>query len=401
MAVFNYECLNKQGESVKGQISSENTSAAVDRLRSMGLSVLELKEQRSRSPGFLSNEKKVTLGELSLFSRQLSAMISAGIPVTRALFTLSKQTSNSTFRDALESIARNVEGGMNLTDAFSAYPRIFPDIYVAMIQSGELGGILEITLARLSEQLQKEKQIKDNVKSATFYPKMLIGFALLLFFGMLIFLVPIFQQYTSDGQTVPGITRMIYKMSESVRSRWYVWILAIGAIAFGIWGFIKSPAGKKIWDRFKFKVPIFGDLIHKSVIARFSRTLSTLLDGGIPVVQAMQSAGPTSGSLLVAEAVKEATHRIEEGKNISAPLEESGVFPPMVIHMIAIGEETGSLPSLLEKIAEFYEDEVSVMTKGLSSLIEPIMLLFVGILAGGMLISLYLPIFNSITSAGM
>lgn len=401
MTVFNYECLNKQGEPVKGQISSENLSGAVDRLRSMGLSVLELKEQRSRGSGFLSNEKKVTLGELSLFSRQLSAMISAGIPVTRALFTLSKQTSNSTFRDALETIAMNVEGGMNLTDAFSAYPKIFPDIYVAMIQSGELGGILEITLERLSEQLQKEKQIKDNVKSATFYPKMLIGFALLLFFGMLVFLVPIFQQYTSDGQSVPGITQMIYNMSASVRTRWYIWLLTIGAIVLGVMGFIKSPAGKRAWDKFKFRIPIFGDLIHKSVIARFSRTLSTLLEGGIPVVQAMQSAGPTSGSLLVADAVKEATRRIEEGKNISTPLEESGVFPPMVIHMIAIGEETGSLPSLLDKIAEFYEDEVSVMTKGLSSLIEPIMLLFVGILVGGMLVSLYLPIFNSITSSGM
>ncbi len=401
MSVYNYECVNNQGEIIKGQISSESFSKSLDRLKSMQLSVIELKEQQtSKASAFLTSEKKVTISELSLFSRQLAAMISAGIPVTRALFTLSKQTSNPTFKNALQNIAKNIESGMNLTDAFGAYPRIFPKLYVSMIQAGELGGILETTLERLSEQLQKEKQLSDNVKSATLYPRMLFGFAGIIFIGMLIFLVPVFKKFIPAGTDIPGITRLVFNLSDSIKENWYIWLLSIFAIIGATMLYVKSSNGKRVWDKIKFKMPVFGDLIQKTVVARFSRTLSTLLDGGIPVVQAMQSAGPTSGSMIVADAVTEATKRIEEGKSIADPLEETGVFPPMVTHMIATGEETGQLPSLLNKIAEFYEDEVSVMTKGLSSLIEPIMIMVIGVLVGGMLISLYMPIFSSVLSSG-
>lgn len=401
MAVFRYEGMNKLGEVSKGLMNAENVQTAVERLREMGLSVLDIKEQKSAgTSSFFASEKKVTLGELSLFSRQLSAMLSAGIPITRALFTLSKQNSNPTFKAALENIASNVEGGMNLKDAFGAYPKVFPALYLSMIKAGELGGVLETTLERLAAQLQKEKQLQDNIKSATFYPRMLMGFALLLFVGMLVFLVPVFQNFIPEGSSIPGITKFIFNMSASVRQSWYIWILIIGAIVSGILAYVKSAAGKRAWDSMKFKMPVFGDLIQKTVIARFTRTLATLLEGGISIIQAMESAGPTAGNILVEHAVNEATKRIEEGKSIAVPLEQSGVFPPMVIHMIAIGEETGQLPSLLDKVAEFYEEEVAVMTKGLSSLIEPIMLLFTGILVGGMLISLYLPIFTSVTSVG-
>jgi type IV pilus assembly protein PilC len=401
MAVFRYEAMNKQGETIKGLLSAENAKAGLERLREMGLSVLEIKEQKdSAFSAFIHNEKKVTLSELSVFSRQLSAMISAGIPITRSLYTLSRQATNATFKAALENIAKNVEDGMNITDAFGAYPKIFPDIYLAMIKTGELGGILETTLLRLSAQLQKEKQLRDNIKSATFYPRILMGFAVLMFVAMLVFMVPIFRANIPAGTEIPGVTQMIFSLSDSVRERWYYWLLSILAVVFGIASYLHSNSGKKLWDRIKFKMPIFGDLIQKTVIARFSRTLSTLLEGGIPVIQAMNSAGPTSGSILVAEAVKEAAHRIEEGRSISVPLEASGLFPPMVTQMVAVGEETGALPSLLDKVAEFYEDEVAVMTKGLSSLIEPIMLLFTGLVIGGMMISLYLPIFSSISSAG-
>lgn len=401
MAVFDYECVNRQGEFIQGQINADGLSAAAERLKAMELSVINIKEHKvSKAKSFLSNEKKVTIEELSLFSRQLSAMISAGIPVTRALFTLSKQVKNPTFENALDTIAKNVEGGMDLTDAFGAYPEIFPELYVAMINSGELGGVLDKTLERLSEQLQKDKQIRDSINSATFYPKMLLGFALVVFFGMLLFLVPVFQKFIPAGTDVPGLTKFIFKMSSSLKERWYIWLLVIISVVGAIIAYTRSDAGKRLWDNIKFKIPVFGELIHKTVIARFSRTLATLLDGGIPVVQAMKSAGPTSGSMLVANAVNEATKRVEEGKSIAGPLEESGVFPPMVTHMIATGEETGQLPFLLEKIAEFYEEEVAVMAKGLASLIEPLMIVVVGVLVGGMLISLYLPIFTSVVSSG-
>lgn len=401
MPVYRYETFNKQGENIRGMISADNLQDCVARLRDMGLTVLEIKEQKSsRFSAFLSSEKKVTLGELSIFSKQLSVMISSGIPITRSLFTLSRQVTNTTFKAALEDIAKNVEAGMSLTDAFSAYPRIFPDIYIAMIQSGELGGMLENTLKRLADQLQKEKQLRDNIKSATFYPRLLLGVAFLLSVVMLAFLVPIFRSFIPEKAVIPGVTQIVFSLSDSVRGYWYAWIGGLIAIMTAFITFIGGKTGKQLWDRMKFRMPIFGDLIQKSVIARFARTLSTLMEGGIPVIQALQSAGPTSGNILVTEAVEHAVVSIEEGRSIAGPLEASGVFPPMVTQMIAIGEETGALPSLLDTIAEFYEEEVTTITKGLSTLIEPIMLVTVGLVIGGMLISLYLPIFTSITSTG-
>ncbi len=401
MPVYRYETFNKQGENIRGMISADNLQDCVARLKEMGLTVLDIKEQKTtRFSAFLSSEKKVTLGELSIFSKQLSAMISSGIPITRSLFTLSRQVTNTTFKEALEDIAKNVEAGMSLTDAFAAYPRIFPDIYISMIQSGELGGMLENTLKRLADQFQKEKQLRDNIKSATFYPRLLMGVAFLLAIAMLVFLVPVFRSFIPDGAAIPGVTQIVFSLSDSIRGNWYIWIGVMIAIVAAIMAFVGSKTGKQLWDRLKFRMPIFGDLIQKTVIARFARTLSTLMEGGIPVIQAMQSAGPTAGNILVTEAIEHAVVSIEEGRNIAGPLEASGVFPPMVTQMIAIGEETGALPSLLDTIAEFYEEEVNTITKGLSTLIEPLMMIAVGLVVGGMLISLYLPIFTSITSSG-
>lgn len=400
MGIFNYECMNRQGEMVRGQLTASDTAGAVARLKTMNLMVLNLKETNNSSKGKLINfDKKVKIGDLSLFSRQLSAMLKAGIPVTRAIFTLSKQTTNTTFKVALENVARSVEGGMSLTEAFGLYPNIFSPLYISMLHSGEVGGVLDDSLTRLSEQLQKDKALKDNVRSATLYPKVILGFAFIILIGMLIFLVPIFQSFIPEGTKIPLLTRMIFGLSASVRYRWYIWILCIGIIITGIVCLKRSSICKDFWESIKFKIPAFGPLIQKAVIARFSRTFSTLMEGGIPVVQALESAGPTAGSTIVADAVLQAAKKVEEGKSIAIPLEESGVFPPMVTHMIAVGEESGSLSSLLDKVAEFYEDEVAVMTKGLTALIEPIMIILVGVVVGVMLISLYLPIFTSITTS--
>lgn len=400
MAIYSYDCLNKQGQSVSGEISADTVSAAVDKLRASGLSVLELKEFKPRSKSsFLSNEKKVKLGDITLFSRQLASMLGAGIPVTRAISTLSKQAANPTLGKALENIARNVEGGMSLTDAFSAYPKIFSSLYVSMLKAGEVGGMLENTLLRLSEQMQKEKKLKDNVKSAMSYPKMIGIFTIVVFIAMVVFMVPVFQGFIPQNATIPGMTQIIFNISASIRNRWYVWLGITGFIAISIMLFFKSKAGHNLWESIKLKIPIFGPIIVKSVVARFTRTLATLLEGGIPVVQALESAGPTSGSDVLAQVVKTAAKRIEEGKIIASTLEESGIFPPMVTHMIAVGEESGTLPSLLQKVAEFYEEEVDVTTKGLQALIQPILLIFIGVFVGGMLIALYMPIFTAVTTS--
>lgn len=401
MPSFNYECINRQGQTVKGQLSSDNVSQAAEKLRGMGLSVIDIKEVKiKRKNSFLSMEKKVTIGDLTLFSRQLAAMISAGIPVTRAINTLSKQSENSTLRSALESIARNIEGGMNLTDAFSSYPNIFSDLYVSMIKAGEVGGMLENSLLRLSEQLQKEKVLNDEIKSATSYPKVIGIFAVVIFIVMLVFLVPVFQGSIPAGVKINSITQFIFNSSESIRNNPLTWLLVVVGIFLAITLFFKSKLGHTFWENTKLTMPIFGPLILKSVIARFTRTLATLLEGGIPVVQALESAGPTAGSDVLNEAVQLATRRIEEGKSIATTLEESNVFPPMVTHMIAVGEESGSLPSLLDKVAEFYEQEVATTTRGLQALIQPIALVVIGIFIGGMLIALYSPIFSAVTATG-
>lgn len=398
MATFQYEAMNRQGGIISGHIMAADEPSALARLSETGLVVMELAEQREAKKKNFTRTKKVKVADLALFSRQMAAMLGAGIPVTQSLTTLSRQTENPTLRAALEDIASMVEGGSNLQDAFRQHPKVFPSLYVAMIGAGELGGILETSLTRLSVQLQKEKQLNDNIKAATSYPKMIGSFAVLMFVAMLVGLVPIFEGFIPKGTPIPAITQFSFTLSHSIRSYWYLWLVGVALVVWGGMAFAKGPVGRRIWEEHKMTIPLFGPIIQKSIIARFSRTLATLLQGGIPVVQALESAGPTSGSALIAEAVTEAIDKIEAGKNISQPLEESGLFPPMVINMVAVGEEAGTLPDLLDRVAEFYEDDVATMTKSLGSLIEPIMLVLIGIVVGGMLLSLYLPIFTAVTA---
>ncbi|NLM75084.1 MAG: type II secretion system F family protein [Clostridiaceae bacterium] len=401
MAYYSYECLDKNGQLINGQISAEGISQAVDKLKRMGLSVIDLKENKpKKKSSFFSNEKKPTITDLALFSRQLAAMLAAGIPVTRALLTLSQQAENKMLKEALETIHSNVEGGMNLTEAFSLYPHIFNDLYISMINAGETGGMLETSLLRLSEQLQKEKVLRDEVKSAISYPRTIAIFALVMFVAMVVFLVPVFQKFIPETSDIPAITQLIFNLSASWRNYYYIWIAAITAIVSGFILFAKSKTGRDLWEKNKFRMPVFGMLLLKTVIARFTRTLSTLLRGGITVVQALESAGPTSGSALVSETVKKTVQGIEEGRSIASTFEQSGLFPPMVTQMVAVGEESGTLPELLEKIAEFYEQEVQTTTKGLQALIQPIAIIVIGLLVGGMLVALYLPIFTTVSSSG-
>ncbi|MEG1779402.1 MAG: type II secretion system F family protein, partial [Oscillospiraceae bacterium] len=392
MAVFKYEALSRSGSVVSGDITANDESGAVQRLGESGFTVLSLAMQKEKKKKADGSKKKVKVSDLSLFSRQLSAMIGAGIPITQSIATLSKQTENITLREALVEIASSVEGGSSLTQAFSRHSEVFSPLYISMLSAGEVGGILETVLIRLSDQLQKQKQLNDNVKSATSYPKMIGGFAVLMFLAMMTILVPIFEGFIPSNAEIPAITKFTFALSNNLRSFWYIWLVVFALLVFFIVTYAKSKSGHKLWENTKMKIPLFGPIMLKSVIARFSRTLSTLLQGGIPVVQALQSAGPTSGSDLIAKAVEKAVIEIEEGNNVSGPLEKSGLFPPMVINMIAIGEESGTLPELLDKIAEFYEEDVSTMTKNLGSMIEPIMLILIGVIVGGMLLSLYLPI---------
>ena len=399
MASFTYDGMNRQGQNVHGEVVADNSSAAMDKLREAGIIVTDIKEkvinEKKKSGG-----KKVSIQDVAVFARQMAAMISAGVPVTRALATLAKQTTNPTLSAAIVDISENVESGMPLSDAFAMYPKIFDDLFVAMIATGEVGGILEQSLISLANQLQKNKALKDNIKSAVSYPKNIGIFAIILLIAMLAFMVPIFQKMIPSGTELNGLTQFIFNASTSLRTQWYLWILVAAVIIVALRFIIKSKFAHTFWEKNKLHMPLIGDFITKMVIARFCRTLATLLAGGVTAVEALQSAGPTSGSDLIRDAVNDAISDIEEGKSISDSLDKSGLFPPMVTGLIAIGEEAGTLPELLDKVAEFYEEDVEATSRNLGSIIEPIALIGIGGLVGAMLISLYLPIFTASTSIG-
>jgi len=398
MVLFAYEVINTAGEIVTGKMDAPEENAVTDKLRKMGYTVIDMREIRpSLLKGLFKSKFKVGAGDLGLFSRQLAAMLDAGVPLTRSLYTLSRQMTNKGLGRIVGEIARSVEGGMTFTESLSVYPHVFPSLFAGMVRAGEVGGGLQESLIRLSEQLQRDKHLQDSLRSATFYPAAIGIFALLVLFGMLFFLVPVFMDFFPPDMQLPLPTQIIVLLSESLRHRWYIWFLALTLLLFGLRFYGRSSMGKRHWDLMKFRIPLFGPLLHRAVIAQFARTLSTLLGGGIPVIQALEAAGAATGNIRVKEAAKHAADKVQEGKSISIPLSESPVFPPMVIQMISIGEETGSLPDLLNRIASFFEDEVAVLTKGLVAMIEPIMLIVVGLAAGAILISLYLPMFIIIT----
>lgn len=399
MASFTYDGLNKQGQSVHGEVIADNTTQAMNRLRENGIIVTEMKEvaAKKKSSG---GGKKITTEDIAVVCKQLAVMLSAGVPVTRALTTLSKQCANPRLGNIMEEIAKSVEGGMPLSDAFAQYPKVFSPLFIAMIASGEAGGIMEQALVSLADMLQKEKNLQKNIKSAYSYPRSVMIMAVVLLIAMLWFMVPLFKNMMKKGTEVEGISKVIFGVSDSLREDTGTWILVAAIIGGVVFAFIKSPIAHKIWEANKLTMPMIGDFMTKMVVARFCRTFATLLAGGVTAVEALKSAGPTSGSEKLEKAVKEAIEDIEEGKSISASLDKSGIFPPMLTGMVAIGEESGALPELLDKVAEFFEEDVENTSRNLRAIIEPIALIFVGVIVGGMLIALYVPMLQSSTSMG-
>lgn len=399
MASFTYDGLNKQGQSVHGEVIADNTAQAMDRLRENGIIVTEMKEKAAKKKSG-GGGKKVTTEDVAVVCKQLAVMLSAGVPVTRALTTLSKQCANPRLGNIMEEIAKSVEGGMPLSDAFAQYPKVFSPLFVAMIASGEAGGIMEQALVSLADMLQKEKNLQKNIKSAYSYPRSVMIMAVVLLIAMLWFMVPLFKNMMKKGTEVEGISKVIFGISDSLREETGTWILVAAIIGIVVFAFIKSPIAHKIWENNKLTMPMLGDFMTKMVVARFCRTFATLLAGGVTAVEALKSAGPTSGSEKLEKVVKEAIEDIEEGKSISASLDKSGLFPPMLTGMVAIGEESGALPELLDKVAEFFEEDVENTSRNLRAIIEPIALIFVGVIVGGMLIALYVPMLTSSTSMG-
>ena len=394
---FTYEALNRQGQSITGKVVADNTAEAYEKLREAGVVVTNLTENKGTARK--KKGKKVSLTDMSMFARQTAAMISAGIPVTQALQTLVSQTENQTLATAIKQIADDVEGGSALSDAFREQPHVFSDLFCSMIAAGEMGGMLDKTMLAMSNQLHKDKQLKDAVKSATQYPKMVGSFAIVICLVMIMFMVPTFQSMTEGATDLSPITLMIYGLSEALRTKWFIIFPAIAVVIFIIVKIIKSPPIQHFWEKHKMNAPLVGELISKTVLARFCRIFATLISGGVTAVKALETAGPTSGSTLISNAVTKAIEEVENGRTIHEALDESKLFPPMLISMIAIGEEAGTLPTMLDKVAEFYEEDVDSIAKNLGAVLEPIMLILLGTVVGFLLIALYLPVFQATTSA--
>lgn len=400
MSTYVYTARPQRGAPVKGEIAGSSKMAVAAELRRNGLTVLSLDEKKTGLLASLDQQLqdmgRIKLRDRVVFTRQFATMIAAGLAILRALYVLEMQTSNPRFKRIIGQVRADVEAGMPISDAMEKHPVAFDRLYVSMVRAGEMGGVLDTTLDRLATQLEKQDSLRRSVRSAMTYPILIGVFALLVLFGMILFVIPIFAgMYADLGGTLPLLTRIMVGASNTLRRWWFVIIPAFVALIFALRALKRSPQGTRWWDRFKLAVPMrIGDIVKKIAVARFSRTLATLVSSGVPILQALDITGKTAGNTVIEEAMEHAKTEIRGGESIAKPLEQASVFPPMVTQMIAIGEETGALDTMLHKIADFYEDEVDAAIKQLTSILEPIMMIFVGGLVGLIVISMYLPMFN-------
>jgi type IV pilus assembly protein PilC len=398
---FQYKVKDKSGKLVEGSLEAENAQLVVSKLRSMGYVPIEIQQQggtafkKDLKIPFLSD--RVKLKDVAVFSRQFATMINSGLSLLRSLNILAEQTESKALAEIVNQVRMDVEKGSSLSQAMSKHPKAFGRLYVSMVRAGEVGGALDSVLMRLADTIEKQVELRRKVKSAMTYP-MVVGFLVLIIVtAMLLFVIPMFEGiYKQLGGTLPAPTQVLINISKVLRKFWYViFLVEVGAaVFFRRW--INSEEGRKQWDAIKLKVPVFGKLVRKTALARFSRTLSALVRSGVPILESLDIVADTAGNSVVAAAVRDTQSAVKRGDPLSKKLEEHPVFPPMVVQMMAVGEETGALDEMLDKIADFYDQEVEATVDALTSLIEPLLIVVMGICVGGMVIALYLPMFNII-----
>ncbi|WP_420363114.1 type II secretion system F family protein [Curtobacterium aetherium] len=400
---FDYRGRDGAGKLVKGRLDASSEGAVVQRLRGMGVSPIAITEAKAgtglqteiKIPGF---EKGVSLKDLAIMSRQASTMLSSGLSLLRALTILADQTESKKLKEILGKVRDEVEQGVSFSDAVAKYPVDFPPIMINMIRAGETGGFLDQAMDSIATNFEKEHKLRSTIKSAMTYPVVVLFMSLAAVVIMLVFIVPIFQKmFSSLGGQLPLPTMLLVYASHAMV---YVGpaLLVVGIVSWLWWRANKNTDRvRAVVDPIKLKVPVFGQLNQKIVIARFSRNLSNMIGAGVPILQALQIAGQVSNNYVVDKALGRIAESVRKGESIAAPLEKETVFPAMVSQMIAVGEDAGSLEVMLEKIAEFYDNEVETTTEALTSLIEPLLIAFLGIVVGGMIVALYLPIFQITT----
>jgi type IV pilus assembly protein PilC len=398
---FAYKVKDREGQVHSGEMEGSSQSAVTKALRDRGFHPLSVDEKKDsalqkeiRIPGLTD---RIKLKEVSIFSRQFATMINAGLSLLRALNILAEQTPNKAFARTIIEVKNDVERGTSLSAAMEKHPKAFNRLYTSMVKAGEVGGVLDDTLVRLADTLESQVELRAKIKSAMMYPIAVFGLVIMIVAAMLMFVVPMFEDLYADlGGELPVPTKMLLAVSKVVTSYWWaLMIVSIGSLfMFRRW--IATDSGRTTFDKIKLKLPIFGNLVHKTAIARFAHTLASLTKTGVPILQAMDIVAETSGNAVVSAAVLDVKASVREGESIAKPLESHSIFPPMVVQMIAVGEETGALDTMLEKIGSFYDQEVQTMVDGLTSLIEPLLIVVLGATVGGMLISLYMPMFNVI-----
>ncbi|MCW5933032.1 MAG: type II secretion system F family protein [Fimbriimonadia bacterium] len=401
MPLFAYEAVDNGGRSIRGTLEADTEQLLLSKLHEQNLHVVNVTLQKARglTLGKLGKAKKPKLQALVVFSRQFATMVDAGIPILRCLDILQTQTKDPCLKDTLDTVRRDVKSGMSLNEAMAKHPGVFSTLYVNMIRAAELGGILDQILDRLSMFLEKDLEIKQKVKSSMMYPVLVLVFSIIMLIALFTFVLPKFKEiFLSMNVEMPAVTALLFNASDIFLQIWWAVLGGgIGAFVTLKW-YIRKPKGRYQYDMLKLKAPVFGDLILKLAVARFTRTFGTLVASGVPLMRTLEIVGETSGNAVIANAVEGTRVCLREGQSLSAPFAATNLFPAMVIHMMDVGEESGRLAEMMVRVADFYEQEVDSTIKGLTSMIEPVLIIFMGVIVGFIAISVMMPIFKLVNS---
>ncbi len=397
MPVFAYRGRSASG-AVAGEIEANDRPGAVAALRAKGVVATAVQERQAKAAAVKKVGGSVKDKDLAIYTRQFSTMVDAGLPIAQCLSILSEQSDSKTLREVTGRIAREVEGGATLAESFRKYPKVFDDLFTNMLQVGESGGVLDVVLQRLSGYIEKAAKLKSKVKGAMVYPVTIIGVAMLVIIFMMIFVIPTFaKMFEGMGADLPLPTKIVMFISEFTQRYIVLMVLAIVGLIYAIKRYYATDQGSKVIDAFLLKIPVIGLLIRKVAVARFTRTLGTLISSGVPILEGLLITARSAGNRVVEREVMGARTAVTSGRTLSDPLRGSTVFPPMVVHMISVGENTGALDQMLSKIADFYDDEVDTAVNALTALLEPMMIVFLGVVVGGLVVAMYLPIFKLVT----
>jgi len=402
MPVYKWVAENHKGKIIKGELDAPNEKAVTLQLKRRSLTPKKIKEKPKDILANISFMKPpVKPRDIVIFTRQFSTLIDAGLPLVQGLNIIAEQVENKTLQEVLQTILQDVQGGSDLAQALSKHPKYFDDLYVNLVAAGEMGGILDTILQRLATYIENIQKLKSKVKGALVYPLVIVAVAVMVVAVIMIFVIPVFQDlFEGFGSALPGPTQLVVNMSNFTKSNIHWIFLSIIALIFAFKKFRQTAFGRKLTDSLSLKLPVFGDLLKKVAVARFTRTLGTMLSSGVSIVNALEIVAKTSGNVIVEEIIYDVRSAVMEGQTMTEPLSQTDVFPGMVVQMISAGEAAGALDAMLEKIAVFYDDEVNTAVDALTSLLEPIMMVFLGGIIGGLVIAMYLPIFSMASAIG-